>query len=113
MFNGNTLLNTPLAIDKGYLMSLVPSLAAEFMLMKSSPIQSVKEREMQYLSKINKQGEGKENMKFPVIVDIVGAITKYSTYFSYGTQFLGFWNRRAYPYHQEFRNSYYIIYQRL
>ena len=89
MFNGNTLLNTPLAIDKGYLMSLVPSLAAEFMLMKSSPIQSVKEREMQYLSKINKQGEGKENMKFPVIVDIVGAITKYSTYFSYGTQFLG------------------------
>ena len=86
MFNGNTLLNTPLAIDKGYLMSLVPSLAAEFMLMKSSPIQSVKEREMQYLSKINKQGEGKENMKFPVIVDIVGAITKYSTYFSYGTQ---------------------------
>ena len=89
MFNGNTLLNTPLAIDKGYLMSLVPSLAAEFMLMKSSPIQSVKEREIQYLSKINKQGEGKENMKFPVIVDIVGAITKYSTYFSYGTQFLG------------------------
>lgn len=88
MYN-HTLFNIPLAIDKGYLMSLLPSLLSEFSLMKTQPYASISERETLYVNELNAQGEGKGEYKFPVVVNIIGPIVKYSSWYSYGTKFYG------------------------
>lgn len=86
MQGNNTLLNTPLAIDKGYLLSIIPDLMMQFS--RISEKQSVSELEKKYLMKIEAQGQSVDaHHSFPVVLDIIGPIVKYSSWYSYGTKF--------------------------
>lgn len=87
---GNTFFNTPLAIDKGYLLALIPSLLSEYALLKSNAHNPyIQEREKIFCENIKAQGKLMGNNHFPVVVNIVGPIVKYSSWYSYGTQFYG------------------------
>ena len=87
---GNTIFNTPMAMEKGYLLSLLPSLLMECQQMKRLPDASdIMELEQLFKSEIQEQGAGKKGLKFPVVVNIIGPIVKYSSWYGYGTKYLG------------------------
>ncbi|EKB60751.1 S49 family peptidase [Bergeyella zoohelcum] len=87
---GNTFFNTPLAIDKGYLLALIPSLLSEYALVKANAHNPyIQEREDVFRENIKAQGKLMGNNHFPVVLNIVGPIVKYSSWYSYGTQFYG------------------------
>lgn len=88
MLSHNTLFNTPLAIDKAYLLGLMPELMLSFH--KNAHSKSVKEMEQTYLLGVNAQGRNTHNQEhFPVVLDIIGPIVKYSSWYSLGTKFYG------------------------
>lgn len=88
MFGINTLLNTPLAINKDYLLSVIPSLLMEYSLLKSQNFTRHWMEEV-YMENINAQSSGKSGIKSPVVVDIRGPIVKYTSWNGVGTQFYG------------------------
>ena len=90
MFGNNTLINTPLAIDKEYLSGIIPSLLMDFTLLKNrsvSPDQGTPET--RYMSRIKAQVDGADGNATPVVVNIIGPIVKYSSWYTLGTQFYG------------------------
>lgn len=89
MFSNNTLFNAPIAIDKQYLMAILPEMVLSISQLQSSVQQtSVAKLEEKYMAQINAQGEAvKAGHTFPVVVNIRGPIVKYSSWYSYGTQF--------------------------
>lgn len=90
MFGINTLFNAPLAIDKGYLLSLIPTLLMEFSLNKNNKIKDhsfLSEAKDVFKNKIKTQVIAGDGNAVPVVLDICGPIIKYSTWFSFGTQF--------------------------
>lgn len=88
MFGINTLFNTPLAIDKGYLLSVISTLLAEHSVLKSQEHPAIKIKEELFRADIESQNKGSD-YNFPVVVNIIGAIMKYSTWYSFGTVFYG------------------------
>lgn len=90
MIGFNTFINEPLAIDKGYLLALIPTLLSEYAVIKANASNSyIQEREDDFRQSINRQGKAMGNNHFPVVLNIRGPIIKYSTWYSYGTQFYG------------------------
>ena len=88
MLSNNTLLSAPLAIDKGYLLGILPEMILNF----SNAIKSETPNtlEQKYLAQINAQGTDiNTEHSFPVVVDIIGPIVKYTSWYAYGTQFYG------------------------
>lgn len=86
---GNVILNTPLAIENSYLMALVPSLLAEYALVKSSGNYSCEDKKTALLSQLNKQSNHETDDRYPVVLNIRGPIVKYSSWYALGTQFYG------------------------
>lgn len=86
MFGNNTIINTPLAIDKGYLLSLIPALVMDFHTLEKSNIQ---EKHKQYISGIESQTDNTNGAKSPVVLNIIGPIVKYTSWYAYGTKFYG------------------------
>lgn len=89
MFGINTLFNTPLAIDKNYLLLVISSLLVEYPILKSQGVPEVEQKEQRFRAGIEPQGHNKAGNHFPVVVNIVGPIVKYSSWYSYGTKFYG------------------------
>lgn len=85
MYGTNAIFNQPLAIDRGYLLSLVPQVIQNY----QNGFLSQQEIEIKAQDKIESQimaaREGGATA-FPVVVDIFGAIVKYSNYNYVGTQ---------------------------
>lgn len=86
MHGQNFLLNQPLAIDKSYLMSLVPNFILGY---KQNSFLSAEKIDEKFLSKINSQYTAATNSganKYPVVIEIIGPIVKYSDWYYTGTQ---------------------------
>ena len=86
MIGLNTFINVPLAIEMEYLQAIIPTMIIEY---KNSAIISAREIEIQFANSINNQHELKNGVKTPVVVDILGAITKYSSWSGVGTTYIG------------------------
>ncbi len=81
MHGQNFLLNQPLAIDKSYLMSLVPNFILGY---KQNSFLSAEKIDEKFLSKINSQYDAATNSganKYPVVIEIIGPIVKYSDWY--------------------------------
>ncbi|MDD1553138.1 hypothetical protein FO615_06045 [Riemerella anatipestifer] len=86
----NSFFNVPLAIDKTYLNEVLAHMFVEFSFLKNQNITAItKEKEAIYLEQLQFQGEGRGDSKFPVVVNIIGPIVKYSSWSYLGTQFYG------------------------
>lgn len=87
MYGTNAIFNQPLAIDRNYLLSLVPHILQNH----QAGFISQEETDLIAEENINAQifanSQGGAN-KYPVIVDVFGAIVKYSNYNYLGTQSL-------------------------
>ena len=86
MYGQNFLMNQPLAIDKNYLLSLLPSIILGY---KNNSFQSAETIENKMKTNLQLQMDsGSESgaSKFPVIFNIVGPIIKYTDWNYLGTQ---------------------------
>ncbi len=86
MHGQNFLMNQPLAIDKNYLLSLLPSIILGY---KNNSFQSAFEVEKRFSAALQNQMDSRsENgaSKYPVIFNIVGPIVKYTDWNYVGTQ---------------------------
>ncbi|SDE68537.1 S49 family peptidase [Riemerella columbipharyngis] len=88
MFGINTLFNTPLAIEKSYLLSVIASLVTKHSVFKAQNLDHNRQ-ELLFLENITAQGIGNADQKFPVVFNIIGPIMKYSDYGCLGTVFYG------------------------
>ena len=86
MIGLNTFINVPLAIEMEYLQAIIPTMIIEY---KNSAIISARKIEIQFANSIKNQYELKNGVKTPVVVDILGAITKYSSWSGVGTTYIG------------------------
>lgn len=86
MHGQNFLINQPLAIDKNYLLSLLPSI---FLGYKNNSFLSSDKIEQSFATSIQNQIEANSQngaSKFPVIFNIIGPIVKYTDWNYLGTQ---------------------------
>lgn len=86
MHGQNFLINQPLAIDKNYLLSLLPSI---FLGYKNNSFLSSDKIEQNFATSIQNQIEANSQngaSKFPVIFNIIGPIVKYTDWNYLGTQ---------------------------
>ncbi len=82
----NSILNQPLAIDKNYLQSLIANIVVGI---KANQILTAEEIDAKVMAHINKQAQSAAAQSadtFPVILNIVGPIIKYSSWYYQGTQ---------------------------
>lgn len=82
----NLVSNQPLAIDKGYLNSLLLSLVIGF---KTNGFKSSEEIEQEVADNILLQQESAQSQgveSFPVVLNVIGPIVKYSSWYYLGTQ---------------------------
>lgn len=82
----NTVFNQPLAIDKGYLNSLIISMFLGF---KTNSFKSAEDIEIEAIENITLQQESAQSQgadTFPVVLNITGIIVKYSSWNYLGTQ---------------------------
>ncbi|CAA0157481.1 S49 family peptidase [Tenacibaculum maritimum] len=82
----NILLNQPLSIDKGYLNSLILSFA---MGLKLNSFKSDKEIDFEMVQNVQLQQESAQaqgSTSFPVVLNVIGPIVKYSSWNYWGTQ---------------------------
>lgn len=82
----NTVFNQPLAIDKGYLNSLIISMFLGF---KTNSFKSAEDIEIEAIENITLQQESAQSQgadTFPVVLNITGLIVKYSSWNYLGTQ---------------------------
>lgn len=87
MYGTNAIFNHPLAIDRNYLLSLVPHIIQNY----QSGFNTQEETDIIAQEKIDAQIYANSQSganKYPVIVDVFGAIVKYSNYNYLGTQSL-------------------------
>lgn len=83
MYN-NVIFNQPVAIDKGYLLSLIPSIIAS-----KAPFMSAKDIEQKMQTELEAQAAYAEQQgadKYPLVINIIGPILKYSSWWYIGTQ---------------------------
>lgn len=86
MHGQNFLLNQPLAIDKSYLMSLVPNFILGY---KQNSFLSSEKIDEKFIAGLNSQATSAKNSganRYPVVIEIVGPIVKYSDWWYTGTQ---------------------------
>lgn len=86
MHGQNNFINVPLAIDKSFLLSLIPNIILGYQQKNFLSAESILERAEK---QIEKQAEGFMSDgadKFAVVLDIKGAIMKYSSWYYLGTQ---------------------------
>lgn len=86
MIGINNFFNQPLAIEGGYLNSLIANLFLHYSGLKNENLHQLTiDAEAKFTSKIKK--DISEDFKTPVVVNIIGAIVKYSTWYNLGTTF--------------------------
>lgn len=82
----NILLNQPLSVEKGYLNSLILSFA---MGLKTNNFKSAEEIDFEMIEGVKLQQESAQAQgvsSFPVVLNIIGPIVKYSSWYYWGTQ---------------------------
>lgn len=86
MHGQNNFINTPLAIDKAYLLSLIPNIILGYQQKDFLSAEKIIEKAYQNIEMqaIKAQSNGAD--LFPVVLDISGPIMKYSSYYYLGTQ---------------------------
>ena len=107
-----------LAIEKEYLLSIIPGLVKGF---KDNAFAASEKLEADYEAKLEVQarsGSASGRDTFPVVVDIYGAIVKHTSYDYIGTQSYGRYLRGyglrhggAGTHHQRHRKAYRSVYQ--
>lgn len=86
MHGQNFFLNEPLAIDRNYLLSILPSIIFGY---KNNSFLSTDKLDEKFISKINSQyteATSSGAHKYPVVIEIIGPIVKYSDWYYTGTQ---------------------------
>lgn len=93
MHGQNLLFNQPMAIDKNYLLSMLPDLIYQFQ-NRNGITETSMSREKLFLSSLRSQIDSLgKNESSPVIFNIRGPIIKYSTWYQIGTQTMINWLR--------------------
>lgn len=86
MHGQNFLLNQPLAIDKAFLLSLIPSLMLGYQQKNFLSAEKIVEKAEQKIQAQKTFAENANATQFPVVLDIIGPIVKYSDWYYLGTQ---------------------------
>ena len=86
MHGHNYFLNQPLAIEKTFLLSLIPNLIAGFQQQNFLSSEKIVEKAQNKISEQASIAQEFGAETFPVVLDIIGPIMKYSSWYYLGTQ---------------------------
>lgn len=85
----NTIINQPVAIESGYLNSLLPTLFLKFQQQDFKSSAEIDNESFKNLENQAASATATGADKFPVVIDIKGPIVKYSSWYYLGTQTIG------------------------
>lgn len=86
MHGQNIFLNQPLAVEKSFLLSLIPSLILGFQQQSFLSAEKIVEKAQNKISEQASIAQSFGADSFPVVLDIIGPIMKYSSWYYLGTQ---------------------------
>ncbi len=86
MHGQNNFINTPLAIDKGFLLSIIPNLILGYQQKDFLSVEKIIEKAHKNIENQASRAQDSGVNVFPVVLDIKGPIMKYSSYYYLGTQ---------------------------
>lgn len=86
MHGQNFFINQPLAIDKAFLLSLIPTLIQGFQQKNFLSAEKIVETAQNKIQAQMSASISEGASKFPVVLDVIGPIVKYSDYYYLGTK---------------------------